>query len=214
MKNKYGLMKVLIVLLVFVVAGVIYSCSVKKSEADVQDSEIFFETESSSEENASETEMQTHVEMNAKICVHVCGAVAQPGVYYLDEGSRVHMAVELAGGLLENAADEYVNMAREISDGIQIYIPTREEADTGTIPEGIDEEMPEEQLSADDGKVNINTASLSELSTLPGIGESKADAIIAYRENVSEFSQAEDIMNVAGIKESSYEKIKDHIKVN
>ena len=213
MKDKNKLIKVLAVLLVFVTAGVIYSCAAKNPSNTENAEQVITESETFAPEEETRTETERESPAVPLVCVHVCGAVKTPGVYYLEAGSRVHKAVEMAGGLLGSAADEYVNMAREVTDGSQIYIPTREEADSGTVPE-MTEAQEGGSISADDGLVNINTASLAELATLPGIGESKADAIISYRENVETFSRNEDIMNVAGIKETSYEKIKDHIKVN
>lgn len=198
MKNKYGLLKVLIVLLVVVTAGVIYSCISSKHSGETQ---ITDEPEST--ETVSMFETETVLEN--LLCIHVCGSVRNPGVYYLPEGSRVHQAVEMAGGLNDDAADSLINLADVLSDGEQLYIPSVEEAENGGF-----RDLPER---SDDGLVNINTAGIKELTTLTGIGESKAEAIIAYRENVSAFESTEDITNVSGIGESVYEKIKDSIKV-
>ena len=139
------------------------------------------------------------------ICVHVCGYVKNPGVYYLTKGARIHEAVEMAGGMTEEADSQYVNLAEEAEDGTKIYIPGLEEVADGRVLFGAADE--------EDGLVNINTASLEELKTLPGIGDIKAEAIISYRESEGAFTAIEDIMNIDGIKESSYEKIKEHIKV-
>ena len=207
MKNKYSLLKVLLVLLVIVFAGVIYSC-VSSSKSEGEDV-----TEVSAEEAAGDRAYTGSEEEEAEpagpiqISVHVCGAVKEPGVYYIDEGSRVHQAVELAGGFTENAASSYVNLADVVSDGEQIYIPTEEEAEKGELT------PPGNIAGSKDTLVNINTADISELTTLAGIGESKAEAIIAYRENVAAFENPEDIINVSGIGESIYDKIKDSIKV-
>ncbi len=200
MKNKYKLLKVLLVVLAFVIAGIAFSC---KGTSDNELTSVSYETYGG--EQMSEAEAET--ETRPQICVHVCGAVNTPGVYYLEPGSRVHNAVEMAGGLTADASDSFINMAQEVPDGVRIYIPTKSEVTEGTIPEG------SEAGQKDDGLVNINTAPKEALSQLPGIGESKADAIITYRENVGAFETPEDIMNVAGIKDSSFEKIKDKIKV-
>ena len=209
MKSKYGLLKVLLVLLVLVAAGVIYSCassgavddtvSIEGSPDDITAAVETVREIAADDEDAQSTDAEL-------ICVHVCGAVLNPGVYYLEPGSRVHQAVELAGGLAGDAADSFINLADPVRDGEQIYIPTREEAENLTASAAADEETP-------DVLVNINTAGIAELTTLTGIGESKAEAIIAYRENVSAFNEISDIMNVSGIGESVYEKIKDSIKV-
>lgn len=144
-----------------------------------------------------------------KIFVDVCGAVANPGVYELDADSRVFHAIDAAGGFLKEAASEYVNRAKSISDGEQVYIPTREEVQQQSLPAlsgaGVNDQA--------DAKVNLNTADKEQLMTLSGIGESKAEAILAYREESGGFQTVEDILNVPGIKEGTLAKIKDDIAV-
>ena len=134
--------------------------------------------------------------------VDVRGAVAVPGVYELPEKSRVFQAVEAAGGLLPEAKDELVNQAAELTDGQQVYIPFEGEA----VQEAADQ-------AETDGRVNINTAGAEELMTLPGVGEAKAADIIAYREANGGFSSPEDIMQVSGIKDAMFQKIRDKIKI-
>lgn len=167
------------------------------------------------------------------IYVDVCGAVVNPGVYELSSDSRVFQAIEKAGGYLPGAAASYLNRARSLSDGQQIYVPTQEEVDSQTIPLTQDETAQDGVVQAGtaqtgtaadntvDGtgttqagqRINLNTADVSQLSTLTGVGESKALAIIAYREENGPFTSIEDIMNVPGIKEGTYEKIKDKIAI-
>lgn len=211
MKNKYTLMKILLVLLVFVIAGVIYSCA-SGSKKDVVINDTGNE-QALTDNNGAETEnnptmASEEVETSISVCIHVCGAVKNPGVYYLDQGSRVHQAVELAGGLKEDAAEEYINLADIIIDGMQVYIPTDDE-----VSESGKYTLPTLKNQDDSDLVDINKAGADELAKLPGIGESKAEAIIAYRENVMPFESPQDIVNVSGIGESLYEKIKDNIKV-
>ena len=120
------------------------------------------------------------------------------------------VAVEAAGGLAEDAAERGVNQAAPISDGMQIVIPTLEEAEQGIFsPDGV----MEENGSGKDGLVDINTADAAELMTLPGIGQTRADAIVAYRQQNGKFQSIEDIMKVDGIKEGSFAKLKDRICV-
>lgn len=140
------------------------------------------------------------------VCIYVCGAVSDPGIYELDEGARLYEAVEAAGGMTEEASADSVNLARAVSDGEQIYIPTLEE----TKAQGI---MPGTYSASSDTqeKVNINTASAEELMTLTGIGEAKAESIIRYREENGGFQRIEDLMEISGIKEGVFEKIKDDI---
>lgn len=141
------------------------------------------------------------------ICVYVCGAIQHPGVYDVPEGSRLYEVVALAGGMLEEADDVYLNLAREVKDGEQIVILTSEQ--TRTSDGSVRTEASEQML----GLVNINTASLEELMTLSGIGEGRAEAIVEYREKSGAFQSIEEIMQVSGIKEALFEKIRDRITV-
>jgi len=136
--------------------------------------------------------------------VHIVGAVANPGVYYLYEGSIVLDVLNMAGGPLENADTSVTNLAARISDGMKIVIYTREQVEEGDY---ISEET--DRISV----VNINYADKGMLMTLPGIGESRAEAIIAYREKNGRFNDISEIMNVSGIKEAAFEKIKEYITI-
>lgn len=144
------------------------------------------------------------------VWIHVCGQVACPGVYQAPEGSRVYQLVEMAGGLTDEASEETLNMAAVVSDGQQIYVPNREEAASMPRPDGGGVEAGAEETPA---KVNINTAGISQLCTLRGIGESRARDIIAYRESHGAFARIEDIMKISGIKQAAFDKIKDSISV-
>ena len=174
-------------------------------------------------EAVSDKEMQ-----QAMIYVDVCGAVANPGVFQLAAGSRVFQAIEAAGGYLPEAALTCVNRAGVLTDGQQLYILTQEEMEQ----QGLD---PAEMAGASDGqmngsagtgqntgiaaqaqqdnRININTADVTQLTTLTGIGATRAQAIIAYRQENGPFAAIEDIMNVQGIKEGTFAKIKDEIVV-
>ena len=174
-------------------------------------------------EAVSDKEMQ-----QAMIYVDVCGAVVNPGVFQLAAGSRVFQAIEAAGGYLPEAALTCVNRAGVLTDGQQLYILTQEEMER----QGLD---PAEMSKASDGqmngsagtgqntgmtaqvqqdnRININIADEAQLTTLTGIGATRAQAIIAYREENGPFAAIEDIMNVQGIKEGTFAKIKDEIVV-
>ena len=147
-------------------------------------------------ENASEAQDTT-------IRVYVCGAVANPGVVEIPQGSRVEDALKAAGGFGAEAGREAVNLADWVSDGQKLYFPKEGEA----------VEEPQAQADSASGLVNINTADVAALCTLPGIGESRAQDIISYREANGGFGACEDIMKVSGIKTAAYEKIKDKITV-
>ena len=196
--NNRKIIKILLAVLCFVAAGVLFTYLSKKPPAETAEAAVTKESETASEEEST-------LETQAKVCVHVCGSVHLPGVYYLEDGARIHEAVEMAGGLTDDAAGDVINLAEVICDGEKIYIPSKEEVKAGY--------SAEEPTEKDDGLVNINTASLEELKKLPGIGDIKAEAIIKYREETGSFNSIEDIRNVSGIKDSSYEQIKDLIKV-
>lgn len=180
-----------------------------QEKPDVSESQT--ETKISAEPKISEIPMTTEPEM---IFVDVCGAVTIPGVYEIDADSRVFQAIEAAGGLLPEAASSAVNQAQPVSDGQQIYVPTLEEVEEGALPAAIQPAESETgtETSAD-GVVNINTADASALKSLSGIGDAKAQAILAYREEHGSFSSIEEIMQVPGIKESTFSAIKDKIAV-
>ena len=133
--------------------------------------------------------------------VHISGAVVRPGVYSLPEGSRLFDAVELAGGFAPDADEEYLNLAAVIEDGSRYHVPAMQETQEGgmNVQQGGDE------------RVDINHAGLEELMSLTGIGEGKARAIIAYRQEHGSFASAEDIKKVSGIGEGTYNKFKDDI---
>ncbi|MCM1119185.1 MAG: helix-hairpin-helix domain-containing protein [bacterium] len=137
--------------------------------------------------------------VSGQIYVHVCGQVRQPGVVKLPDGSRAWEAVEAAGGLTEEAQEAAVNLAAALRDGEKLYIPC--------VGEYVEE-------AANSGLINLNTADVDRLQTLSGIGESRAADIVSYRERHGAFRTIEEIMQVPGIKESIYEKIRDQITVD
>ena len=157
-------------------------------------------------EGKSDSEKEKSTE---NIFVYVCGAVQKPGVYEFLPGQRICDAIAAAGGLSEQAAGDSLNQAEVLSDGQMLRVLTTEEAAAATVQPG-----QETAESSRDGRVDINTADASALMSLPGIGQSKADAIIAYRNEHGAFKAPEELMNISGIKEGVYQKIKDSIKVN
>lgn len=156
---------------------------------------------------------------NTVIYVDVTGAVKAPGVYTLPAGSRVFEAIALAGGAREDASLENLNQAGILQDGQQIRVYTEEEAaqmaQQGSLPSLPGAETAAGQKEGQEAsKVNINTAGKDELMTLTGIGETRAEAILAYRQETGGFQAPEDLMQVEGIKEKTFEKLKDQITVN
>ncbi|WKY43396.1 helix-hairpin-helix domain-containing protein [Eubacteriaceae bacterium ES2] len=176
--------KLLYILIVLVFLGVFWAWYLNQ---DSQESEIIV---SESAEAVEESE--------ALIMVHVTGAVNAPGLISLPAGSRLMDAVSAAGGFTEAADQSVVNLARKIKDEEQIIIPVL--GDTGTA-----------SSVAADGRVNINTADLEELKSLPGIGDVIAQNIIDYREENGSFTQLEDLKNVTRIGDKIYESICESI---
>ena len=211
------------------------SAEFRKKQAESDGSDAGNGTGSDSGKHTSEADIDNGSEavsdkemQQAMIYVDVCGAVANPGVFQLAAGSRVFQAIEAAGGYLPEAVQNCVNRAGVLTDGQQLYILTQEEMER----QGLD---PAEMSGASDGqmngsagtgqntgmtaqvqqdnRININTADEAQLTTLTGIGATRAQAIIAYREENGPFAAIEDIMNVQGIKEGTFAKIKDEIVV-
>lgn len=155
------------------------------------------------------------------VYVQVTGAVRNPGVYELPKGSRVFEAVQKAGGMTDDAAAESLNQALEVSDGQMLVLYTKQEweqmqAGTVTAGDGMETGATQEVSSGsgqNDGRININTASAEQLCSISGIGQSRAQSIITYREQNGAFGSIEEIMNVSGIKDGLFQKIKDKIKV-
>ncbi len=186
-----------------------------EAETEQKETETAEEAEAQGEEPAEEIRP-------VSLYVDVAGAVQKPGVYELAEGSRVFQAVEAAGGFSGNAELRCINQADLLRDGEKIYVYSREEAEqlggwmqlSGGGQAGQQSGALQSEGSAGgDGRVNINQADKNQLMTLTGVGEARADAIIAYRETNGTFSSVEDIMKVSGIKEKLFEQIKDRITV-
>ena len=252
MKNRYQAVKMAVILICVLAAGVCYSCDgrqdgwesgelpVMNAPGDAGTSRAEDAPEGNGEtgdsdpygnaKESEETEIAVSEETAVSVCyVHLCGDVVLPGVFEWDEGSRIFQVVERAGGFTERAAAQYLNMAQVVSDGMKIVVPDGESLD-GAEYYGLDSEggnhgagsagagviMPEGKSaggSTAKEKVNLNTATREELMTLMGIGEAKADDIIAYRESHGGFQKIEDIKKISGIKDAAFEKIKDDITV-
>lgn len=161
-----------------------------------------------------------------EVVVYVCGAVKNPGVYSLIGNCRMVDAVKAAGGTQKDADLNVLNLAQYVSDGQMIRIPVKGENIDSFSSESLtgDKEDTSLQSFADGskkqgnagesgGKVDLNTADETVLMTIPGVGQSKADAIINYRKEHGRFESIEEIMQISGIKEASFEKMKPYICV-
>ena len=200
----------------------------REAESNAGDTDQNRKAESSAG-STDRTELSDASSEEAKtLVVHICGAVSAPGVYELPAGSRIIDAVEAGGGFLPEADEACCNLAEEIVDGCQIYIMTKSEscADGQTEKKAGIQTSPDSDMQTTDrnvrsnsapalenGLVNLNTADVAALMTLPGIGESRAKAIISYREQHGAFAKIEDIMKISGIKQAAFSKIKDKITV-
>lgn len=147
----------------------------------------------------------------AECYVYICGYVNKPDVYQCREGARVYEVIELAGGFRDEADREYLNLVAVVTDGQRIYVPSKDEGLSAS--DNRDFDGGNGSNYGGSAKVNINTAGVEQLMKLPGIGESRAADIVSYRNANGRFERIEDIMKVSGIKNASYEKIKDLIKV-
>lgn len=179
--------------------------------------------ESSSEINMDSEEIgNNRDDLETSYPIHIMGQVQQPGVYYLEENMIILDAINLAGGLTEEADLLLINLAEKISANQKIYIPSSDELEQNIeeyaelISQGgmLPNNESKKTFNSTTNLININTASSEELQNLNGIGPSKAEAIINYRQQMGSFSSLEELMKVPGIKENSFQKIKDYIKIN
>lgn len=219
-----GKKKIAAAMLSIVMSICLFGCQKKESAYFLEETASVADNTKMQERETQTIELQTaeaQIAEKAKesedaetFFVYVCGAVQNPGVYELAEGSRIFEAISLAGGFCEDACEDYINQAQEITDAMKIYIPTTAQVESGEFPmEEAGRAQAQYEAAEEPPLVNINTADKETLLTLTGIGESRAEAIIAYRENNGGFAAIEDIMKVSGIKEGAFMKIKDKICV-
>lgn len=162
---------------------------------------------------------------NNTIYVDIKGSVKNPGVYEFNEGERVIDAINKAGGLSKNATTDNINLSKKLVNEMVVYVFNKSELTTTKIENSLDTLCKCETIEVNNcvsnnetnnninSKININTDNKDKLMTLNGIGSSKADAIIEYRNKNGNFKSIEDIINVSGISSTLYEKIKDNITV-
>lgn len=167
-----------------------------------------FEAPAQAEEQAA-SEQDSDVR---QVGVDVEGAVASPGLYLVSANARVNDAVAAAGGMTSDADRQRVNLAQKVEDGMQVYVPSREEAPaaTGTTTTGAGQAS---SSGASKGKVNLNTASAEELQTLSGIGPSLSQRIIDYRQANGPFKSVDDLRKVSGIGDTRFKSLKDLVCV-
>ncbi len=206
MKKRFQKIAVyLTAVLSFVICGFLYSCTDEKASGYTIEQPESIETTAGVDLSVSGDEITA--DEPEVFFVYVCGKVAEPGVYEAEQGARVYELIEMAGGVSDTGCLEALNLAEHVYDGQKLYVPDYDEY----VQSGMNTYTGNDEKGT--GLVNINTADADELMTLPGIGSSRAQAIIEYREANGGFGAVEDIMGVSGIKESAYSKIKDLICV-
>ncbi|MFQ9967193.1 MAG: DUF655 domain-containing protein [Peptoniphilus sp.] len=157
------------------------------------------------ESSSTDLSIEKAHEENEEIMVHISGAVNKPGILRLDSNKRVVDALDLAGGARDDADLDRVNLAARLHDEEKIYIPK-----VGEVQNNISSLASSPSSSDTSSKININSADLSELTKIPGVGEKTAQKIIDYRANKT-FSSIEDIKNIPGIGDKKFESMKDYI---
>lgn len=252
-KKRRYIIKTAVLVLIIIIAGIFYINPTKEDGSVIINKDNISDKESDSKSiiggvtsggaadinnsngiNGNEAGNDGLDENNSKIYVYICGAVVNAGVVSGGAGMRLYQAVELCGGLIDEADGTRVNLAMQLKDGDKIYIPyayddisLTDEINNGCNPNstGISGSNTEnsggnsESSGGNTGGtgssnlININKASKSELMQLSGIGEARALDIISYREKYGAFKRIEDIKNVSGIKDAAFNKIKDYICV-
>lgn len=203
-KNLIIAIVLLVVFILFVLARLTInqtSMEGKISSFAAQNDEASIPEELTSEEDKEELQREPAI-----VYIDIKGAVLEPDVYGLKDGSRVQDAIKMAGGFLESADQTKINLAARVEDEMVLYVP-----EIGEEVEVIQAEVSAQ--SEESGTININKATSEQLQSLPGIGASKAESIISYREENGPFKRVEDLINVSGIGEKSFEQLKDKITI-
>ncbi|WP_311487567.1 helix-hairpin-helix domain-containing protein [uncultured Helcococcus sp.] len=207
MKIKNNLDKIVTILLIVIIAIFGFINRNKIKEFDNTASLKSTEEVETRIESFLETKAEDEKPVQTKIYVDISGCITNPGVYEMDHETRINDLVEKAGGLCKEADIESINLSQKLEDEMKIHVYKIGENSSKF------EETTSRPTKAASNKVNINKADLSELTTLPGIGKSRAEEIISYR-NTNRFKSIEDIKNISGIGEKIYEKLKDKISIN
>ena len=213
--------KILLIVIVAIVAIISYYFIFDRKEEwlNNQEQNLEIKEEIKSNDQIENNSNEQQLEKNENIIVHVSGAVNKEGIVELKNNSRIIDAIDKAGGLKDEADITNINLAYIIEDGMKIHIPSKEEKESTIIVESnIDSGTVEQsnEIKSNNNKklkININTATKTDLETLPGIGESTALKIIEYRKKKGKFKLIEDIKQVNGIGENKFNKIKELITV-
>jgi competence protein ComEA len=190
--------------LLIAVGAIAYSGYSATTVQVVQEEKLAWEQSITEEENRVDTKAVKITP--SRLFVDIKGEINAPGVYEVEESSRVKDVILLAGGFTGQAEPNGVNLAQKITDEMVIYVPAKGEHVTGLTSQT--------SFSSENQVVNINNAPKAELETLPGVGPAKADAIIAYREENGLFQSVDELEKVPGIGEKSLEKLRDYISIH
>lgn len=213
--------KILLIVIVAIVAIISYYFIFDRKEEWLsnQEQNLEIKEEIKTNDQIENNSNEQQLEKNENIIVHVSGAVNKEGIVELKNNSRIIDAIDKAGGLKDEADITNINLAYIIEDGMKIHIPSKEEKESTIIVEsninsGTVEQSNEIKSNNNKKlKININTATKTDLETLPGIGESTALKIVEYRKEKGKFKLIEDIKQVNGIGENKFNKIKELITV-
>lgn len=197
-KIKKGLKIFLIVILIIVFINIMNKDFFNQSDGEVKVDRAF-DTGSKDSLGTSDTE-------EGYIYTHITGEIKKPGVYKMKAGTRMDDLVKEAGGLTEDADIDLINLSEKLVDEERIIVPAKG-ASNNT------DETSHAASAVQTKKININTADLNELTSIPSVGEKTAQKIIDYREK-KKFKKIEDIMNIEGIGENKFKNMKDYISVS
>lgn len=231
MKDYTSIKKIILISILVIaigvssVYGIIYYKKQEKESFEINESLNSTVVKKTTKKDKSENS-------TGNLVVDIKGKIKNPGIYKVDKNTRVIDVIHMAGGLTEDADTSVINLSKKITDEMVIVIYSKQEiidfvatkereeeklaiCSEGEIVNGacIKQDIPNNEDSTLNGKININTASVEELQTLPGIGESKAKNIISYRESNGNFTKIEDLKEVTGIGDAIYDQIKDYITI-
>lgn len=208
-KRKIIILFVVICCFITILIIAFFNFYSSKYESITENEDFFINSEKENNEIEEIKEEVTN-EKNMVI-IHIAGAVKKEGVIEIEENARIADVIEKAGGLTKEADLTDVNLAYSVKDGQKIYIPSVKDKEKATIvSSGMGED---EAISSEEKRVNINTATQTQLEELSGIGPSTASSIISYRQEKGKFKSIDEIKNVSGIGEAKYNKIKENICV-
>lgn len=196
--------------LIVLICGVFYLCVDHRTKGTTVVTGSFEDTAASDDTTAAKKD-----EKDEKIYIDICGEVKNPGVYVFDSEPRIVEVVERAGGFTKKADKNALNQAQTVSDGTKLTVEAKKNGVNSSAngKQGTEGKKESEKSLQSEGKININQATKEELMALNGIGESRAREIISYRETNGRFSKIEDLMNIPGIKDGIFNRVRDKITV-